>query len=186
MPTVFSHAIFAVITGKAGLKKSVTFWIWILTAVCAMIPDADVISFSFGVPYGSMFGHRGFTHSIIFAVLFGAFIAFIVDRFLDTQISLAKLFLFFSLAVFSHPFLDMLTDGGLGVALFAPFSDARFFFPFRPIEVSPIGLRFFSGRGLSVILSEIIFVWFPAVLILLIATVWRKFRTKEDVENSAE
>ncbi|MBL0051352.1 MAG: metal-dependent hydrolase [Bacteroidetes bacterium] len=34
-----------------------------------MIPDADVVGFQFGVSYNSMFGHRGFTHSIFFAAI---------------------------------------------------------------------------------------------------------------------
>lgn len=32
-----------------------------------MLPDADVLSFKFGVAYGNVFGHRGFTHSLVFA-----------------------------------------------------------------------------------------------------------------------
>ena len=176
MPTIFSHALFAILTGKAGLNQSVCFWFWFLTAVCAIIPDADVVSFAFGVPYGSMFGHRGFTHSILFAVLFGGFVAFLAHKFLNTGISFVKLFIFFSLVTFSHPLLDMLTDGGLGVGLFAPFSSERFFLPWRPIEVSPIGVRFFSERGLDVIFSEIIWIWIPALVILISAIIIRKIR----------
>jgi inner membrane protein len=172
MPTIFSHAIFATVAGRSFLKQSV--WFWVITAICAMIPDADVISFSFGVSYGSMFGHRGFTHSILFALLFGGFVAFFVHKYLKTKISLAKLICFFSLATFSHLFLDMLTNGGLGVALFAPFSGERFFFPWRPVKVSPIGLGFFSARGLDVILSEIIWIWIPAFIILLSGIFIRK------------
>lgn len=179
MPTIFSHAIFAVLSGKAGLNKSVSYWFWLLTVVCAVIPDADVIGFSFGIPYGSMFGHRGFTHSIIFAVLFGSLIAFITHKFLNTNISYLKLLSFFAFATFSHPFLDMLTNGGSGVALFAPLSNERFFFPFRPIEVSPIGMRFFSERGLNVIFSEIIRVWLPALMIFLIAKPARRYLKKD-------
>lgn len=179
MPTIFSHAVFAVLLGKAAVKKSAAYGLWFMTAICAMIPDADVISFSFEVERGSMFSHRGFTHSIMFAVLFGGLIAFIVDKFLNTKISFLKLFIFFSLATFSHPFLDMLTNGGSGVALFAPLSNERFFFPFRPVEVSPIGMRFFSERGLDVIFSEIIWVWLPALMIFLIAKPARRYLKKD-------
>ena len=45
-----------------------------------------------------------------------------------------------------------------GVAFFAPFNNTRFFFPWRPIEVSPIGLSFFSTRGMAVLLSELIWI----------------------------
>lgn len=169
MPTIFSHAIFAVVIGKAGIKKSVTFWFWFLAAICAIIPDADVFLRSFGVERGSLFSHRGFTHSIFFAALFGGFVALIAHKFLKTGISYAKLFVFFALATFSHPFLDMLTDGGSGVALLAPFSNERFFLPFRPIEVSPIGLGFFSRRGIEVILSEIVWIWLPALVAFIIS-----------------
>jgi inner membrane protein len=175
MPTIFSHAAFATIAGKGFLKKPVSLWFWFLTAVCAMIPDADVISFSFGVRDG-MFSHRGFTHSIFFAIIFGSFVAFIVHRFLKTGLSLTMLVIFFSLATLSHPLLDMLTNGGSGVALFAPFSNERFFFPWRPIEVSPIGLRFFSGRGFGVILSEFVWVWLPAIAIFVLSFIIRKVR----------
>lgn len=182
MPTIISHAIFAVLLGKAAVKKSVTYWLWFLTAVCAVIPDADVVGFSFGISYNSMFGHRGFTHSILFAVMFGAFAALIAHKFLTAKISFPKLFIFFALATFSHLFLDMLTDGGLGVALFAPLSGARFFFPFRPIEVSPIGLGFFSERGLSVIFSEIVWVWLPAFLIFAVSSVVYKFSASKQTD----
>ena len=126
-----------------------------------------------------MFSHRGFTHSIIFAVIFGALIAFVADKFLRTGISSLKLCLFFSLATLSHPLLDMLTDGGPGVALFAPFSNERHFFPWRPVEVSPIGLRFFGARGITVILSEFVWIWIPAIVVLAAVFAIRKSRESE-------
>lgn len=176
MPTIFSHAVFATVTGKGFLKKNGSVWFWLLTAVCATIPDADVIGFRFGIEYGNMFGHRGFTHSILFAALFGSFVAFLVRRFLKTGLSYTKLAVFFSLATLSHPLLDMLTNGGEGVALLAPLSGQRFAFPWRPIEVSPIGLRFFGDRGRAVILSEILWVWLPAIIIFTAARVIAKIR----------
>ena len=174
MPTIFSHAVFATVTGKAFLKKGVSGWFWFLTAVCAMIPDADVLAYSFGAGRGGMFSHRGFTHSIFFAVLFGAFAALIARRLLKAPLSFARLAVFFSLDTLSHPLLDMLTNGGSGVALLAPLSGQRFAFPWRPIEVSPIGLRFFSDRGLDVMVSEFVWVWLPALTILGLSMIVRK------------
>lgn len=179
MPTIFSHAIFATVLGKASLRKSVSLWFWFLTAACAMIPDADVIiARLIGAERGSMFAHRGFTHSIFFALVFGAIVAFLAAKFLKTNISFPKLAVFFALATFTHPFLDMLTDGGSGVALLAPFSNERFFFPWRPVEVSPIGLGFFSDRGWTVIASEIIWIWVPAFVVLTAAAIVRKLRNR--------
>jgi inner membrane protein len=69
-----------------------------------------------------------------------------------------------------------MTDGGLGIAFFAPFDNTRYFFPFRPIEVSPIGLAFFSGRGLDVIWSELLWVCIPATIIAGTVLFYRKLR----------
>src|SRR5579872_845956 len=53
------------------------------------------------------------------------------------------LFSYFFVVTASHGVLDAMTDGGLGIAFFAPFDNTRYFFPFRPIKVSPIGFSFF-------------------------------------------
>jgi inner membrane protein len=76
----------------------------------------------------------------------------------------------------SHGFLDMFTNGGLGVAYYWPWSNERHFFAMRPIEVSPIGIAaFFSERGAKVILSELLWVWAP---LLLLSTIGAKFLKK--------
>jgi inner membrane protein len=79
--------------------------------------------------------------------------------------------------------LDALTNGGLGVALFAPFSNERFFFPWRPIEVSPIGAGFFSARGMRVLLSEARWIWLPAATVC--AVVWLRQRPFRGTRSSA-
>ncbi|MFA6179679.1 MAG: metal-dependent hydrolase, partial [Candidatus Methylopumilus sp.] len=56
-------------------------------------------------------------------------------------------------------------NGGLGVALYWPFSNERVFFPYHPIAVSPIGVgRFFTERGLAVLKSEFIWVVLPSIV----------------------
>jgi len=71
----------------------------------------------------------------------------------------------------------MLTDGGLGVALFAPIDGTRYFFPFRPIRVSPLSIRrFFSERGAEVVVSELAYVWLPCALVGGLALVWKRAR----------
>ena len=137
-----------------------------------MLPDLDVIAFGFGIEYGSMFGHRGITHSLAFAILVGLAVPTLF--FLSAQIPKWTLALYFAAVTVSHPLLDMLTNGGLGVALFAPFSNERFFFPWRPIEVSPIGAGFFSERGLSVVASEALWIWVPSILIVAVSWLARR------------
>jgi inner membrane protein len=53
---------------------------------------------------------------------------------------------------------------GLGVALAWPLSDARWFAPWRPVAVSPIGADFFSLRGLRVLASEARWILMPTLL----------------------
>ena len=141
---------------------------WI-AAVCAMLPDADVIGLSAGIPYGDLFGHRGFTHSLFFAGLVAVGVTSLKRNKAHVR-DLIRVFICILVATASHGLLDALTNGGLGVAFFAPFDSARYFFPLRPILVSPIGLgAFLSRRGLSVLLSEMIWVWPPSIAVFLIA-----------------
>ncbi len=162
MPSIFSHAVFSTALGAAYARGPMPRRFWALAALCSVVPDLDVVAFVLGIPYGSMLGHRGITHSIAFAVLAGVLIAALAFRRNDAPRPLRSLAAFFAVATASHLALDMLTDGGLGVAALAPFSGARFFAPWRPVEVSPIGIGFFSPRGLAVFASELPWVWVPA------------------------
>jgi inner membrane protein len=174
MPTVFSHAVFASAIGIAFEPRKERARFWFLTAICPVIPDADVIAFALGISYRSMWGHRGITHSILFAIIFGLIVSKLF--FSQHDSSSWKMPLYFALLTFTHPLLDMFTNGGLGVALFAPVSNERFFFPWRPIEVSPIGVGFFSDRGMAVVMSEVVWIWLPSAAIAVIAWLVRRKR----------
>ncbi|MCI0527086.1 MAG: metal-dependent hydrolase, partial [Nitrospira sp.] len=77
------------------------------------------------------------------------------------------LVLFYWIITASHGVLDAMTDGGLGIAFFAPLDNTRYFLPFRPIPVAPIGLSaFFSIWGLEVLWAEFILFWFFALAML--------------------
>jgi inner membrane protein len=82
------------------------------------------------------------------------------------------LFEYLFVATASHGLLDAMTNGGLGGAFFSPFSNHRYFLPWKPIRVSPISVhRFFSGRGYAVLQSELLWIWVPAA-IFGIAVLW--------------
>jgi inner membrane protein len=142
-----------------------------------MLPDIDVISFAFGIRYEDMFGHRGFTHSFVFAALTGLVATSLVQLGPGSRIAdpgRIRLFLWFTAVTASHGVLDALTNGGRGIAFFAPFSNHRYFFPWRPIQVSPIGVGFFSPRGLRVLASEAGWIWLPSAIIAASARLFRK------------
>lgn len=162
MPTIISHIAVPLAIGLGLGKRKISEHLLCAGVVASVIPDADVIGFKFGIEYASQFGHRGFTHSICFALLLGL-LSVLAHRKLDcTRLSA---FLFVSLCAASHALLDALTDGGLGVALFWPYDNSRFFFPWTGIEVSAIGRGFFSMRSLSVLASEFRWVWCPAIVL---------------------
>ncbi|HEX8709722.1 MAG TPA: metal-dependent hydrolase [Pyrinomonadaceae bacterium] len=172
MASAFSHAFAALALGRVYTAEGMRPRFWVLSALCAVLPDADAAAFAFGIPYGSMFGHRGLSHSLFFALLLGLLIVPLAFREIP---ALTKrwwsLVFYFFLVTASHGLLDALTNGGLGVAFFAPFDATRYFFPWRPIEVSPIGIApFFSSRGLEVIINEFVWIWIPAAL--MVAAVW--------------
>lgn len=167
MASAFGHAALAAGMGSLFEKPTSKFKFILLGIFCSIFPDADVIAFSFGIPYESLWGHRGFTHSIFFALMFALLINWLFYR--KTEIFTKNwwiLFVYFALCIFSHAFLDALTTGGKGVAFFAPFENSRYFLPWKLIKVSPIGIKnFFTERGWQVIQSELIWIGIPSLLL---------------------
>ena len=143
-----------------------------LALACAVLPDLDAVGLWLGVPYEHPFGHRGLTHSLAFAVALagvGALLAPAAGALPETAFGV----LFVSAA--SHGVLDALTNGGLGIALFGPFSSRRIFLPWRVIEVSPLRpSALFSRRGLRVLRSEMRWVWAPCAGVALAGIALRR------------
>jgi inner membrane protein len=175
MASVFSHAVAALGIGACFYRPRVPKRVWVIGTLCSVIPDVDVIGFGFGVPYGDFWGHRGLTHSLLFAALLAT--ACVLAAFRTGGVpglSPFSFWLYFFLATASHGLLDAMTDGGLGVAFFSPFNNRRYFLPWRPIHVSPIGVtRFFSHRGLSVWQSELLWIWLPTAVLVALALLVR-------------
>ena len=174
MCSVLTHPVVPVALSVLLPRNAASSSLLLAGAACSIVPDLDVIGFSFGVRYSDMLGHRGITHSILFAIVLSAVLTFTLFR--NSEGSNWIVFLFLFLSALSHTLLDMLTNGGLGVALFAPFSNERYFFPRRPIEVSPIGVySFFSDWGIRVILSELRWIWLPSTIVFVVGQVARRY-----------
>jgi inner membrane protein len=149
--SAFSHVVTALSVGTYFYRPQVPKRVWIAGAICGVLPDIDVVGFRFGVHYGDFLGHRGVTHSLFFAALVSGFLVFTAFHDVE-EIGRLSLGMYLFLATASHGMLDAMTDGGLGVALFSPFDNSRYFFPWRPIHVSlSVAIRFsrmsFSGFG---------------------------------------
>ena len=176
MASGFGHLAVAYAMGKTLNPAWALTRFWVLTVLCCLLPDVDVLGLVMGIPYDHLLGHRGITHSVVFAIMVGI----VMPRVLTSGFSCRtyrywSLAVYFSLITLSHGVLDALTDGGLGIAFFAPFDGTRYFFAWRPIAVSPIGVRqFFSHWGLSVLLTEGIWIGIPVCLWLGILLVVRR------------
>lgn len=183
MPSIITHAAVPLALWCAADRGRIPPRLLAAGVIAAMLPDADVLAFALHIPYADAFGHRGASHSLMFAGVLAALAA--VLAFLGSrrswsaphspgsrrpwsagvcQPSLAStvqaaVFVFICAA--SHPLLDAMTSGGLGVALAWPWSEQRFFATWRPIRVSPFAPQFFSARGMATLLSELRWVWLP-------------------------
>lgn len=157
-----THAIVPLALAVAVGTQRIPVKIALAGAALAMLPDADVIGFKLGIAYADTWGHRGATHSLMLAGLVAAALALVWREARSLWA-----FAFLALSMASHGLLDMATSGGLGIALYWPFSDARHFWPATPIRVSPIGTGFFSARGWETMLSEFRWVWTPCAVIAL-------------------
>ena len=92
-------------------------------------------------------------------------------------------FYFFVLTA-SHGVLDAFTDGGYGVALLSPFDNTRYFFPWTPIRVSPLSVQaIFSQRGISVFVTEIIWIWLPIILFVTLFKICLRKNDKQTGSN---
>ncbi|MDT9583080.1 metal-dependent hydrolase [Stenotrophomonas indicatrix] len=192
MPSIITHAAVPLALWCAADRGRIPPRLLGAGVIAAMLPDADVLAFALHIPYADAFGHRGASHSLLFALVLAvlaAVLAFFGSRQPwsapdssgsrrpwsavscqprlaptkagPTVTSTLQAAVFVFVCAASHPLLDALTSGGLGVALAWPWSEHRFFAPWRPIRVSPFAPQFFSARGLATLLSELRWVWLP-------------------------
>ena len=163
MPTIFSHAAVPLALGIGLGARIVPRRLLVAGILASVLPDFDVLAFRFHVPYADAFGHRGISHSVVFAILLAALAAVFAARLHAPR---RTAFLFVAICAASHGVLDMFTNGGLGVAILWPWSSERFFMPWQVIEVSPLSLnRILSPRGITVMMSELSWVWLPAAIV---------------------
>lgn len=180
MPTFIGHAISGLAVGSLVPSAPYTKRAALLCAACAVAPDLDAVTFRMGIAYGHWLGHRGFTHSLFFAALMASAALFTIRRVEPSGSKRLLLGGAFFASGALHDLLDALTNGGLGVAFFSPFNTTRYFFPWHPIEVSPLSIkRFLSERGSAVLLSEFLWVVLPSLLTIGGLYLWRK-QKRED------
>lgn len=171
MATIISHPAVPITIALVLGSRRISWRLLCAAIICTMLPDLDVISFRLDIPYASPFGHRGFTHSLLFAVATGAAFSLFAKQLHARALTT---FLFVAFATASHGVLDAMTTGGSGIAFFWPFADERYFLPWQFIRVSPIGLEnFLTYRGWITLKSELLTIWLPCALVVTAACLLR-------------
>lgn len=104
--------------GEAVLGKKVGNKAMLYGAIAGTIPDLDVFASHFTDTVSALEIHRGFTHSIVFSVLFAPIFGWLVSRYESHKAFKDWSWLFFW-AFLTHPLLDAHTTWG--TQLFWPF-----------------------------------------------------------------
>jgi inner membrane protein len=169
--TIYTHAVVGLGLGAVFTARRMPPLYWALACCLPIIPDLDAFSFA---GYGSsILGHRGFTHSLGFALGVGLAAALVTYRYFRMPFW-ALGALFFAITA-SHGVLDAFTRGGDGIPFFWPFSDHRFG-GWGPVLVPDIGLEIPDPRTSRAVRGELLWVWLPTGVLVGLVTVYRRLR----------
>jgi inner membrane protein len=146
--------------------------------IASILPDIDMIGHVLGYRHPSPFAHRGFTHSLVFALAVGLLALAVAPR-----LKAKRVIAFFAifLAIVSHYFLDALGSRYLGVPIFWPFDEARYILPWPSFISSwwnpP---RFFSSWWADrFIRFELLIIWVPCAIFAIAGFLFRRIRLKK-------
>jgi inner membrane protein len=167
MATIYTHAFVGLGIGKVFATRRLPAWFWLLACFLPIVPDFDAFS---SAAYGSLWGHRGFTHSLCFALGLSLLAAALAYRLLPVKFW--PLWVLFFLMVASHGILDALTDGGFGIPFFWPFSNHRYG-PCGPIHVQDIGFEIPDPRVSRSVRTELLYVWLPTTVLVGLVLIYR-------------
>jgi inner membrane protein len=141
---------------------------WILVAALPAVPDLDTLGLGRA---NSIWGHRGFTHSLGFALALGLTATVVVGWHL--RMSFWRLAVLFSVIAASHGLLDLLTTAGNGVALWWPISDERLG-PFGPIPVADLSVDWPDPQRSRAVRWELLYLWIPCAALVVVVMLWRR------------
>ena len=178
MTTIYTHAVAGLAIAALATPRRMAWPYWVLAAALPVLPDLDCFSLS---PSTSVWGHRGFTHSLAFALAAGLLAAALAGWYLRT--SFWRLAVIFFLITASHALLDMLTRAGSGVALWWPFSDERIgseSWGFIPL--ADFAMTWPDPRHSRALQAELLYVWLPLTIAVAVAAIVRRWPRKRAAE----
>jgi hypothetical protein len=117
MVTPYTHGMFGLGLGHVFTAGRMPVLFWFLAGFLPVCPDFDRFWMA---TYGGIWGHRGFTHSLLFALVVALMTAAVTIRYF--KVRFVPLWIFFFLVRAAHGLLDAVTNGGEGIPLFWPLS----------------------------------------------------------------
>jgi inner membrane protein len=113
--------------GEAILGRQLGKRAMLLGAIAQSIPDVDFLAAFWLNTANNLLAHRGFTHSILFAILITPLLALLAEKWhRPHNISIRRWMSFFVLGIFLHIFVDAFNVYGVG--WLEPFSHYRIAF----------------------------------------------------------
>lgn len=153
----FGHVAVGLVSGRLhGTWSGRRLWIGLIVfALLGMLPDFDVLLVALGTDDWGAWGHRGASHTPVFALAVGVLAALLTwargqRRPLGRGLVVA-------LVVASHCVLDALTQEGRGMMFLWPLTSDRFHFLWRPIPDAPRGWAFFTAIGFRHLAVELVY-----------------------------
>src|SRR5437868_7979131 len=135
MSTLYTHSALGLALGRLFTARRMPWFFWGLAVLLPALPDFDVM---WDAAYGTIWGHRGFTHTLCFALIVAAGTAAATYRYF--KVNFWDLLGFYFVATASHGIMDAFTNGGYGIPLFWPLTEQRFG-PWGPLQVPDIGFE---------------------------------------------
>lgn len=156
MATFISHPLFGAgasyILHRSHPKKFSRRFI-LLSTLCQWLPDIDTVAYLFAIDEQHPLGHRGLTHSGIFALMLAYVVMAIFYRPLKSnRLQWWGYYTWFFLITLSHSLFDALVNSSLGIAFFWPVDTQRYLFDWKPLMDVPIqfselfGFRFWHAQ----------------------------------------
>lgn len=169
MATDYTHAVAGLGLACLCATRPMPWTYWALAAALPILPDLDVFSTA---AYGDLLGHRGFTHSLVFALVVGNLAACLTFRRLRTRWWRLSVVYFIILA--SHDLLDAMTRGGEGIPFFWP-AGGRYG-NWGPLPVSDLSFDLPDPRRSRALRAEMLWVWMPTLILASLVTMYRRVR----------
>lgn len=183
MASVFVHAALPLVARRlfplpAGRERALA----VTAALLATWPDLDLVTFVFERRPPDVLAHGGITHALWTAAMAAVLAVAVVFRELRWgSRDWKRVLLYFAAAASSHGIVDAMTANEHGVALFAPFLDARVASPWKLLPALQTGLQEALGFvGLLVVANELLYVVLPVAIAVMIADA----RRDADAERS--